>query len=89
MSTFSELQQAAAAAEAESAGPVRSKWRCVKCAHPEAEIGQSRQAGSALAAIFDIEGLKFTRVTCARCGFTEFYRKPASLLMELFDFSIG
>ena len=88
MSDFSEQQQLADTAE-QPLLRERSHWRCVKCDHHEAEIGQARQSGSALASVFDVEGLKFTRVTCRRCGYTEFYRKPASVVAELLDLAIG
>lgn len=88
MSEFSGMQRAAAAAEEEILGRT-SNWRCVKCGHHEAEIGQSRQAGGLLSAAFDVETLRFTRVTCCRCGYTEFYRKPLSALAELLDLGIG
>jgi predicted nucleic-acid-binding Zn-ribbon protein len=87
MTEFSEQQRAAETAEEELLGHT-STWRCVKCAHHEAEIGQSRQTGGFFPAAFDVETLRFTRVTCCRCGYTEFYRKPMSLLAELFDLSI-
>ncbi len=88
MSDFSEQQKVADTAEQ----PIlrrRSRWRCVKCDYHDAEIGQARQSGSVLASVFDVEGLKFTRVTCKRCGYTEFYRKRASVVAELPDLAIN
>lgn len=88
MSQFSEQQHAADAAE-EQVVSHAAKWHCAKCGHHEAEIGQARQSGGMLSAVLDVETLRFTRVTCGRCGYTEFYRKPMSKLAELFDFGIG
>jgi predicted nucleic-acid-binding Zn-ribbon protein len=88
MSAFSDQQRAAESA----ALPVergRSAWRCVKCDHHDAEMGESRQAGSGLAALFEVEGLRFTTLSCRRCGYTEFYKGDSSVLGALFDLAVG
>ena len=88
MSHFSG-QQKAAEPVGEPSPRERSAWRCAKCSHHEAEISQSRQSGSLLASVFDVEGLRFTTVSCRRCGYTEFYKADSSLLGKLFDFGVG
>lgn len=88
MSRFFEQQQAAERAE-NAIDQERSAWRCAKCSHHAAELGESRQSGSGLASVFDVEGLRFTTVSCKRCGYTEFYKADAGVLTALFDFGIG
>ena len=39
--------------------------------------------------MFDVEGLRFTTVSCTRCGYTEFYKGDSSVLGALFDIGIG
>lgn len=87
-SGFSDLQRAAELGEETMQRP-KDAWRCAKCAHPIAEVGEARQSGSALASVFDLEGLRFTTVSCRRCGYTEFYKADAGMLATLFDFGVG
>lgn len=49
-------------------------YSCAKCGGSAAETGQIRTAGGALSAMFDVASEKFTYVSCARCGYTEFWR---------------
>lgn len=88
MSDFSDQQKAAELA-GESTALGRSPWRCAKCSHHQAQVSESRQSGSLLASVFDVEGLRFTTVGCRRCGYTEFYKADSGLLGKLFDFGIG
>jgi len=88
VSTFSDQQRATDAA-ALPLDRERSPWRCVKCNHHEAEVGESRQSGSGLASMFDVEGLRFTTVSCTRCSYTEFYKGDSSVLGALFDLGVG
>lgn len=67
----------------------RTRWVCPKCQHVGADAGQSRQSSGALASLFDVEGLRFTTLSCNRCGYTEFYRADKSTLESIFDFGIG
>lgn len=52
-------------------------------------MGESRQAGSGLAALFEVDGLRFTTLSCRRCGYTEFYKGDSSVLGALFDLGVG
>lgn len=86
-SGFSEQQAAAESAE----GEVRRRegtWRCCKCGHHEADVGEARQSGSLLGSVFDVEGLRFTTVSCRRCGYTEFYKGDAGMLGNLLDLGL-
>jgi predicted nucleic-acid-binding Zn-ribbon protein len=49
-------------------------YTCVKCGGSAAETGQIRTSGGALSAMFDVSSERFTYVSCARCGYTEFWR---------------
>ncbi len=88
MSDFARLQQAAEAGKDSLDRPANA-WRCGKCGHHACEIGEARQSGSALASVFDLEGLRFTTVSCRRCGYTEFYKGDAGMLSTLFDFGVS
>ena len=35
--------------------------------------------------IFDVQGRKFTSVTCTKCRYTEFYQADSSKLGSIFD----
>lgn len=53
----------------------QKSYTCPKCGNRKAEIDQIRTTGAGFTRYFNIQNRKFTAVTCARCGFTEFYRK--------------
>lgn len=59
---------------------------CPKCQHTEYETGQLRAAGGFWSKIFDVQGKKFTTLSCARCRFTELYKGDTSVLGNVFDF---
>lgn len=81
---FSDQQAAAEAAEAlQRPG---GKWRCGKCGHDAADTGEARLSGSLLGSVLDVEGLRFTTLSCRRGGYTEFYKGDASFFANLLDF---
>ena len=61
-------------------------YQCPKCSYDTYEVGEMRAAGGFWSKIFDVQGSKFTRVTCARCKYTEFYMADTSMLGNIFDF---
>ena len=61
-------------------------YRCPKCSYDKYETGEIRAAGGFWSKIFDIQGSRFTRVTCARCRYTEFFKADSSKLGNIFDF---
>jgi len=60
-------------------------FRCPKCDHHRYELGELRGAGGFWSKIFDVQGARFTTVTCARCHHTDFYKADSSLLGNIFD----
>jgi predicted nucleic-acid-binding Zn-ribbon protein len=65
------------------------KYKCPKCNHTQAEIGEIRVSGSFAAKLFNIQNKKFTSVTCKRCSYTELYATDSSKLGNVFDFFVG
>jgi len=61
-------------------------YRCPKCSHTHYETGELRMAGGFWSKIFDVQGKKFTSVTCSQCSYTEMYRTDSSTLGNVFDF---
>ena len=68
---------------------LQGKFQCAKCGNRECETGELRASGSALASVFDLEGRRFSSVTCTRCEYTEFYRVDRKRLAEIFDFFVS
>ncbi len=64
----------------------RLNYKCHKCGSDTYEIGEMRAAGGFWSKIFDVQGAKFTSVTCARCKYTDFYKADSSMLGNIFDF---
>ncbi|UCD62514.1 MAG: zinc ribbon domain-containing protein [Candidatus Zixiibacteriota bacterium] len=62
------------------------RYECPKCSNPAYEVGEMRAAGGFWSKIFDVQGSKFTRITCTRCKYTEFYMADTSMLGNIFDF---
>lgn len=61
-------------------------YTCPKCNFNRCEVGEIRAAGGFWSKIFDVQGKKFTTVTCARCSYTEFFKGDSSTLGNIFDF---
>jgi len=61
-------------------------YRCPKCSSTTYEIGEIRAAGGFWSKIFDVQGTKFTRVTCMQCKYTELYKGDTNMLGNVFDF---
>lgn len=61
------------------------KWTCPRCGHREFEAGELRASSGALASVFDVENLRFTTVTCARCTYTELYKVKVNTLDNVLD----
>ncbi|MCB1560578.1 MAG: hypothetical protein KDI75_05740 [Xanthomonadales bacterium] len=92
MSDFADMQAAAEAADTGCAAKRQASeggWHCIRCLGTEYESGEIHVAGSLLGKLFDVQGTKFSRVTCGRCRYTEFYHAPSSELGNLFDLFVG
>lgn len=58
---------------------------CPKCGHREAETDGIAVTGDGLSRYVDYQNREFTVVSCAECGYSEFYRrKGAGDLIDLF-----
>ena len=61
-------------------------YKYTKCANNICNIGEIRVAGGFWSKIFDVQGSKYTAVTCQRCSYTEFFKTDSSSLGTIFDF---
>ena len=61
-------------------------YQCAKCGNTQCKIGELRAAGGFWSKIFDVQGQKYTTVTCTHCGYTDFYKGSSSMLGNIFDF---
>lgn len=61
-------------------------YRCPKCSNTQYEIGEIRAAGGFWSKIFDVQGKRFSAVTCTHCKYTEFYKADTNMLGNIFDF---
>lgn len=61
-------------------------YKCPKCSNNRYEIGEMRATGGFWSKIFDVQGQKFTAVTCTQCKYTEFFKTDSSMLGNIFDF---
>ena len=60
-------------------------YRCPKCSQTVCAVGEMRAAGGFWSKIFDVQGAKFSSVTCENCKYTEFYKADTSTLGNIFD----
>ena len=64
-------------------------YRCPKCGNTHYELGEIRVAGGFWSKIFDVQGSKYTALTCSHCKYTEFYKGDSRTLGNVFDFFTG
>ncbi|MDF1544546.1 MAG: zinc ribbon domain-containing protein [bacterium] len=60
-------------------------YHCPKCSCTTCQIGEMRAAGGFWSKIFDVQGARFSSVTCAQCKYTEFFKADSSMLGNIFD----
>jgi predicted nucleic-acid-binding Zn-ribbon protein len=60
-------------------------YRCPRCSQTVCDVGEMRAAGGFWSKIFDVQGAKFSSVTCENCKYTEFYKSDTSTLGNIFD----
>ena len=63
-----------------------SSYKCPRCDHQLCDTGEIRAAGGFWSKIFDVQGRRFTTVTCQRCKRTELFQIDSSKLGSVFDF---
>nr|WP_281169894.1 zinc ribbon domain-containing protein [Ferrimonas futtsuensis] len=64
-----------------------SELKCVKCGFGGCQTSDIYVSLSREESIMDVESGKFFSVSCIECGYTEFYRRQASIagaMMDLF-----
>jgi predicted nucleic-acid-binding Zn-ribbon protein len=64
----------------------RINFTCPKCSHGLCEVGELRAAGGFWSKIFDVQGHKYSTVTCSQCKYTELFKTDSSKLGNVFDF---
>ena len=65
--------------------PMAANYRCPKCSRNNYSTGEIRGAGSFWSKIFDVQGARFTTVTCDHCMYTDLYKADSSMLGNIFD----
>lgn len=60
-------------------------YTCIRCDYDQCEVGQIYAAGGFWSKVFDVEGRKFSTVTCERCKHTEFFKADRNTLHNIFD----
>ena len=61
-------------------------YQCPKCSHRSHDVGEMRAAGGFWSKIFDVQGARYSAVTCRQCRYTEFFKTPTNMLGNVFDF---
>jgi len=60
-------------------------YKCPKCSNTGYETGEFRAPGGFWSKIFDVQGRRFSTVTCSRCKYTEIFKAESSMLGNIFD----
>ncbi|MDD2716243.1 MAG: zinc ribbon domain-containing protein [Candidatus Wallbacteria bacterium] len=60
-------------------------YKCPKCGNTAYKVGEIRASGSYWGKLFEVEGRRFSTVTCENCHYTEFYEADTSMLGNIFD----
>jgi len=58
---------------------------CPKCRGTENEVGELHIAGGFWSKLFDVQGSRFTAVTCKNCAYTEMYKGSRKTLHNVLD----
>ena len=74
---------------AKSGHPLRSDPACPKCSGPMSLRGELRASAGGISAAFEFSNARFESVSCAVCGYTEFYRSGVSAMGQLADLFVG
>jgi predicted nucleic-acid-binding Zn-ribbon protein len=65
--------------------PQSLNYRCPKCSNTACDIGEMRATGGFWSKIFDVQGSRYSAVTCSNCKYTEFFKAPTNLMGNIFD----
>jgi predicted nucleic-acid-binding Zn-ribbon protein len=69
--------------------PLRVDPTCPKCSGQMSVRGQLRASAGGISAAFELSNARFDAVSCALCGYTEFYRSEVSGLGQLADLFVS
>ncbi len=64
-------------------------YSCPKCSGTRCEIGKIYAPGGFWSKIFDVQGRRFSTVTCSNCRYTELYQADGNSLANIFDLFTG
>jgi len=59
-----------------------SRFTCVKCGGRQYAEGEIRTTGGFWSKIFNVQNRKFVTISCAKCGYTDFYNKEKGSTAE-------
>ncbi len=62
---------------------------CIKCGSKNAGTKDVAMPGTGLSKLFDIQHNQFTVVYCKNCGYSEFYNKESSTVVNILDMFLG
>ena len=62
-----------------------SNYQCLRCKSRQFEVGEIHVAGGFWSKVFDIEGRKFTSITCSSCKHTEFFKADRQNVGNILD----
>ena len=60
-------------------------YKCPKCTNTIYEVGEIRVASGFWSKLFDVQGRRYSAVTCSHCKYTEFYKTDSHTLENIFD----
>lgn len=67
----------------------QQSFSCPKCGSGTCKLGEFHAAGGFWSKMFDVQGTKFSTVTCEQCGFTEIYKKAGRKGGNIIDLLTG
>ena len=65
------------------------RFVCAKCQNKRCEVGEIRAAAGFWSKIFDVQGKRFTTLTCTRCRYCEMYHTATSKIGNVLDLFTG
>jgi predicted nucleic-acid-binding Zn-ribbon protein len=65
-------------------------YKCPKCENKTFDKDEMSATGGTFTRLFDIQNRRFISLSCQRCGYTEFFKKPKGKAWEnILDFFTG
>jgi hypothetical protein len=69
--------------------PSSDESGCPKCGHRDAITDSISTTGGGISKLFDVQTKTFEVVSCANCGYSEFYRSDRQRGSDLADIFFG